>query len=154
MTYAEAMTTLTRLRSLLTAGGDDSVFNDEDRRTIEALSLSELGKPVRQCNCRDRYADAVMEIYHTLKKRGIMASEQTYKLRPGVLIWVGTDVYTNSNLTDEVAAAYLETHPEARGKFERIPSDYQSPAEQELAEKAEASKAKRSKKKVTTTAEE
>lgn len=146
MTYAEAMIQLTRLRSLLTAGGDDSVYNGDDRKLIEALSLSELGKQVRQCNCHDRYTDAVMEIYQTLKKRGTMAADQNYKLRPGVLIWIGTDVYTNSNLTDEVAAAYLETHPEDRGKFERIPSDYRSPAEQELAEKAAASKARRAKK--------
>lgn len=150
MTYAEAMTQLTRLRSLIVAGGDDSVYNEEDRQLIEALSLSECGKGVRQCNCRDRYTDAVFEIYRTLKKRGTMASEQTYKLRPGVIIWVGTNVYSNSNLTDEVAAAYLETHPEARGKFERIPETYHSPAEQELTEKAAESKAKRAKKTKTT----
>ena len=145
MTYAEAMTTLTRLRSLLIAGGDDSVYNEEDREIIAMLYLSECGKAIRQCNCRDRYTDAVIETFITLKKRGIMANEQTYKLRPGVIIWVGTTVYSNNNLTDDVAAAYLETHPEARGKFERVPETYQSPAEEELAQKAAESKARRSK---------
>ena len=146
MNYAEAMTTLTRLRSLLIAGGDDSVYNEEDREIIATLYRSECGKAIRQCNCRDRYTDAVIETYITLKKRGIMAKEQTYKLRPGVIIWVGTTVYSNNNLTDEVAAAYLETHPEARGKFERVPETYQSPAEEELAQKAAESKARRTKK--------
>jgi hypothetical protein len=150
MTYAEAMTTLTRLRSLLIAGGDDSVYNEEDREIIATLYQSECGKAIRQCNCRDRYTDAVIETYITLKKRGIMASEQSYKLRPGVIIWVGNTVYSNHNLTDEVAAAYLETHPEARGKFERIPETYVSPAEEELAQKAAESKSRRSKKNTVT----
>ena len=79
-----------------------------------------------------------------------MASEQSYKLRPGVIIWVGNTVYSNHNLTDEVAAAYLETHPEARGKFERIPETYVSPAEEELAQKAAESKSRRSKKNTVT----
>ena len=34
MEYQEAMTQLTRLRSLIAAGGDDSVFSDEDRQTV------------------------------------------------------------------------------------------------------------------------
>ena len=79
-----------------------------------------------------------------------MAKEQTYKLRPGVIIWVGTTVYSNNNLTDEIAAAYLETHPEARGKFERVPETYVSPAEEELSQKATESKARRSKKSTVT----
>lgn len=150
MNYAEAMNTLTRLRSLLIAGGDDSVYNEEDREIIATLYRSECGKAIRQCNCRDRYTDAVIETYITLKKRGIMAKEQTYKLRPGVIIWVGTTVYSNNNLTDDIAAAYLETHPESRGKFERVPETYVSPAEEELSQKATESKARRSKKSTVT----
>ena len=150
MNYAEAMNTLTRLRSLLIAGGDDSVYNEEDREIIATLYRSECGKAIRQCNCRDRYTDAVIETLITLKKRGIMAKEQTYKLRPGVIIWVGTTVYSNNNLTDEIAAAYLETHPESRGKFERVPETYVSPAEEELSQKASESKARRSKKSTVT----
>lgn len=150
MAYTDAMNTLGRLRSLIVAGGDDSVYNEDDRAIIEQLSVSELGKKVRQCNCRDQYTEAVLELYMTLKKRGIMNAERLYQLRAGVLIWVGTQVYTNNNITDEVAEAYLEMHPEALGKFERVPETYKSPAEEELVEKAAASKARRAAKKTNT----
>lgn len=142
MDYQEAMTQLTRLRSLMMAGGDDSVFSIEDRAIIENLHLSELGCKVRECGCKDRYTDAVVVLYSTLNRRKIMAKDQKYILRPGVLIWVGTNVYTNNNLTDEVAEAYLDTYPEARNKFERVPDDYRSPAEVEFTRAAKARKAK------------
>ena len=140
MEYQEAMQQLKRLRSLMVAGGDDSVFSADDRQIIETLHLSELGCKIRDCSCRDRYTDAVLVLFSTLKTRKIMAKDQKYQLRPGVLIWVGTTVYTNHNLNDEVAEAYLEMYPEALGKFERVPEDYKSPAEQELAAKAKAKK--------------
>ena len=142
MEYQEAMQQLKRLRSLMVAGGDDSVFSADDRQIIEALHLSELGCKIRDCSCRDRYTDAVLVLFSTLKTRKIMAKDQKYQLRPGVLIWVGTQVYTNHNLNDEVAAAYLEMNPEALNKFERVPEDYKSPAEQELAAKAKAKRNK------------
>ena len=128
MEYQEAMTQLTRLRSLLVAGGDDSVFSNEDRQIIEAIHLEETGQKVRDCNCRDRYADAVIELYRKLKRTQTMAKDQKYLLRPGVIIWIGTEAYSRHNLTDKVAKAYLKANPEARKKFERVPDDYQSPA--------------------------
>ena len=132
MDYQEAMVQLTRLRSLIAAGGDDSVYSDEDRAIIEAIHLEEKGCKVRECGCRDRYRDAVIELYRTLKTRKTMAKNQKYMLRPGVVIWIGTDAYTRHNLTDEVAAAYLKMHPEARKKFERVPEGHKSKAVKEL----------------------
>ena len=132
MNYAEAMTTLTRLRSLLIAGGDDSVYNEEDREIIATLYRSECGKAIRQCNCRDRYTDAVIVLWKSIKTRGIMAKEMKYQLHAGVIIWVGTDVYSNANLTDKVAAAYLKKHPEDRKKFAKVPEDYVSPSTEGL----------------------
>lgn len=122
------MTTLTRLRSLMVAGGDDSVFSDSDRETIETLHLEEFGKPVRVCKCHDRYTDAVIALYHQLKKRGTMAKEQRYQLRAGVIIWVGTDVYSNVNITDKIAEAYLKKHPEHKKLFSKLPESYVSPS--------------------------
>ncbi len=121
MTYLEAFQELKRLRQLIAAGGDDSVFNSEDRRTIEDLYRTEAGKTIRSCNCRDKYADAVMELYTTLKTRGEMKAEQKYKLKAGVLAWIGTDVYNHLTLTDELAEQYLKAHPDAVRDFERIP---------------------------------
>lgn len=134
MEYQEAMTQLTRLRSLIVAGGDDSVFSTEDRTIIEEIHREETGKKVRECGCRDRYADAVIYLYRTLKKRQIMAKEQKYILRPGVIIWIGTEAYSRHNLTDKVAKAYLKANPDARKKFERVPEDYQSQAVRDLIE--------------------
>lgn len=128
MEYQEAMTQLTRLRSLLVAGGDDSVFSDEDRSIIEEIHLEETGQKVRECGCKDRYVDAVIVLYRKLKRTQTMAKDQKYMLRPGVIIWIGTEAFSRHNLTDKIAKAYLKAHPEARKKFERVPEDYQSPA--------------------------
>ena len=128
MDYQEAMTQLTRLRSLLVAGGDDSVFSTEDRAIIDAIHLEETGEKVRECGCRDRYADAVIVLYKKLKRTQTMAKDQKYILRPGVIIWIGTEAYSRHNLTDKVAKAYLKANPDARKKFERLPEDHMSPA--------------------------
>lgn len=140
MEYQEAMVQLTRLRSLIAAGGDDSVYDSDDRAIIEAIYFEEKGCKVRDCGCRDRYRDAVIELYRTLKTRKTMAKNQKYMLRPGVIIWIGTDAYSRHNLTDEVAEAYLKMHPEARKKFERVPEEHKSKAVEALIQDAEAEK--------------
>ena len=127
MEYQEAMTQLTRLRSLIAAGGDDSVYSPEDRQIIEEIHFEEFGKKVRDCGCNDRYRDAVIVLYSKLKKTQTMIKDQKYLLRPGVIIWIGTDAYSRHNLTDQVAKAYLKKHPEDRKKFERLPEDYKTP---------------------------
>ena len=127
MEYQEAMTQLTRLRSLIAAGGDDSVYSPEDRQIIEEIHFEEFGKKVRDCGCSDRYRDAVIVLYSKLKKTQTMVKDQKYLLRPGVIIWLGTDAYSRHNLTDQVAKAYLKKHPEDRKKFERLPEDYKTP---------------------------
>ena len=132
MDYREAMTQLTRLRSLIAAGGDDSVYSPEDRQIIEAIHLEEFGKKVRDCGCNDRYRDAVIELYSKLKRLQTMAKDQKYLLRPGVIIWIGTEAYSRHNLTDKVAKAYLKANPDARKKFERLPEDYIAPAAAQL----------------------
>ena len=80
MDYQEAMNQLTRLRSLLTAGGDDSVFSPEDIAVIEAIHVAETGEKVRECGCRDRYADAVVVLYKKLKTRKTMARSNNRSL--------------------------------------------------------------------------
>ena len=132
MDYQEAMTHLTRLRSLIAAGGDDSVYSPEDRQIIEEIHLEEFGKKVRDCGCNDRYRDAVIELYSKLKRLKTMAKDQKYLLRPGVIIWIGTEAYSRHNLTDKVAKAYLKANPDARKKFERLPEDYIAPAAAKL----------------------
>lgn len=137
MDYQEAMTQLTRLRSLMAAGGDDSVFSDDDRGIIETLHREESGEPVRECGCRDRYTDAVIYLYKQLKNRGAMAKEQQYMLRPGVIIWIGTEAYSRHNITDKIAKAYLKANPEDYKHFERLPASYQTQAMTNLVGPAE-----------------
>ena len=132
MDYTVAMEQLTRLRSLIAAGGDDSVYSPEDRQIIEEIHLEEFGKKVRDCGCNDRYRDAVIELYSKLKRLQTMAKDQKYLLRPGVIIWIGTEAYSRHNLTDKVAKAYLKANPDARKKFEKLPEDYIAPAAAKL----------------------
>lgn len=132
MDYQEAMQQLTRLRSLIAAGGDDSVYNSEDRQIIEAIHIAETGQKVRDCGCRDRYTDAVIVLYKKLNRLKTMAKDQKYMLRPGVIIWVGTEAYSRHNLTDKVAKAYLKANPDAYKKFEKLPEEYQTPAVEAL----------------------
>lgn len=128
MDYREAMAQLTRLRSLISARGDDSVYSREDRQLIEEIYLAEMGCKVRDCGCSNRYTDAVIELYRKLSKKTTMAKDQKYMLRPGVIIWIGTEAYSRHNLTDKIAKAYLKANPDARKKFERLPDDDQTPA--------------------------
>jgi hypothetical protein len=137
MEYQEAMQQLTRLRSLIAAGGDDSVYNDEDRQIIEAIHIAETGQKVRDCRCRDRYTDAVIVLYKKLNRLKTMAKDQKYMLRPGVIIWVGTEAYSRHNLTDKVAKAYLKANPDAYKKFEKLPEEYQTPAVEALTNEQE-----------------
>lgn len=53
-----------------------------------------------------------------------MKEKSNYKLRAGVILQIAgsSEIYTNDNLTDEVAAAFLKEHPNAAGRFEVIPT--------------------------------
>lgn len=83
-----------------------------------------LGKHIRTCNCKNKYEDAIAEIYHYLKKEGKMKVQSRYILKSGVVIQPkgSSKVYTNDNLTDEVAQAFLVERPNAVGLFVYIPT--------------------------------
>ena len=93
----------------------DSVFSEEQRNLIAEAYQSLLGKQIPNCSCRNRYTDALIEICATFKIKTNM-SNCKYQLFAGVIIWIGTDCYSNHNLTDEIAEKYLAMHPEAREK--------------------------------------
>lgn len=112
----------------------DSVFTEEQRQLIADVYKSLLGKDIRNCSCRHRYSDALEEICLTLK---IKKKMRKYQLKAGMVIWLGTECYTNVNLTDEVAKAYLEKFPQAREKeFQAWPDEN----EEKNAEKLQAAK--------------
>lgn len=121
MTYKEALEHLERLRSLMAGGGDDSVYSDGDKSLIESLYRSETGRPLRECSCRNRYTDGVMELYHQLRINKKMQEDRQYLLKAGLLVWIGSECYNRHTLTDELAAKYLKAHPDAATQFDRIP---------------------------------
>lgn len=122
MTYDEVISCVSRLRSKLANGGDDSVFTAEEKTMVARFYFEEFGEHLRDCGCHHRYSDAVMDIYHTLKSKGKMAKEQKYMLKAGVIVWIGNDCYNRHSLTDELAEKYLNLHPDARSKFDKVPA--------------------------------
>lgn len=59
-----------------------------------------------------------------------MAEKSNYRLRAGAIIncptFMGGKVFTNDNLTDEVAKNYLEKFPDNEDLFQKIPEDDQN----------------------------
>lgn len=118
MTYEEIIGKLEHLHSLVSGGGDDSVFTPQQKAWISALHKKETGEPVKDCGCKNKYTDAVVLLLLRLKRRGTAEDERKFRLRAGVLIWLGNDCYSRHNLTDEVAREWLKIHPEGGYLFE------------------------------------
>lgn len=116
--------TLDRLLALPRNPRSDSDFSDSDRQFVDVLHQSILGSPVRDCACRNRYADAYYEIYAALPKeikKLFKMKGNKYRLIGGYVIYHEGNHYTNVTLTDEIAKAYLAKHPDAAYQFESIP---------------------------------
>ena len=122
MTYRDTILTLNRLREL-SAHGDDSVFSAAQKRWITQTYRAEMGEQLRECGCKNKYCDAVVELSVTLLRRGQLYSEHRYMLRHGFLIWMGTECYSAANITDDIARTWLEKHPEGAHMFERLPAE-------------------------------
>lgn len=118
MSFEETLNTLASLHSLCECG-DDSVFSPAQKSWISRLHREEFGEPVKECGCKNKYTDAVTLLYMKLRRRGQTEEESVYRLRAGVLIWLGTECYSRHNITDAVARDYLALHPDARNLFER-----------------------------------
>lgn len=87
----------------------DAAFTTEDKAVINTALISIRGKGVKDCSCRNRYADALVELYAELgiKRRKTM---KNYELKAGRLIWVDNTPYSNANLTDEIAEKWRKMH--------------------------------------------
>lgn len=111
--------------TVLWNAGDVRPYSDAERVEIEKMYTAVLGCQIRTCNCSEKWRDAVIEMYVYLKKNGKMHTKSQYILKAGVVIQPdGTsDVYTNANLTDAVAAELLQKYPAAKGLFEKIPDN-------------------------------
>lgn len=101
----------------------DAAFTTEDKAAINAALISIRGKGVKDCACRNRYADALVELYAELgiKRKKTM---KNYELKAGRLIWVDNTPYSNANLTDEIAEKWRKMHEnEMDVYFHRYPTE-------------------------------
>lgn len=126
MDYKQATAHIQELR-----GRFDAPFSFGDKQLIAALYAEVLGKVWQPTTCQTCYHDAVIEIYHYLTTHKRMKEKCNYRLRAGYIIhsplFEGGTIYTNDNLTDAVAAAYLEQFPKAVEMFQQLPSAAETP---------------------------
>lgn len=127
-------------------GRFDAPFNQADKDTIERTYKAVIGRTFVQTSCQQCYHDAVVEIYYHIKKYGKMAEVKKYNLKAGAIIncpnFQEGKVFSNENLTDEVATAYLKEYPDQVGLFET----YETPEENETPEEDNATKGNKGKK--------
>ena len=128
MTIDDAMTLLEGLRAHL-----NGAFSPEEKAQIAELHQVVFDRPFVKTKCNDCYRDAVIRMYLQIKKNGTMISELQYRLRAGYLInsplFHGGKVYSNANLTNEVAEEFLQMFPMASVNFDRIPEKTETKAE-------------------------
>ena len=122
MTYEEALTIVEELRGRINAP-----FSLEDKQTIARLYPEITGKTFRKTACKRCYQDAVIEMAVKLRKEQKMREKCDYHMRAGFIIrcgdFDGGEIYTNANLTNDVAKRYLERFPQKRVMFDRIPEE-------------------------------
>ena len=102
---------------------DDTALSASDKSSIATTYKNLTGKDIRQCNCGNRYTDAVLEIYQILKKKEMNIE---YELKAGVVKTVRSsgEVFTNANLTTAAAEKILKACPEDIRFFARYPINW------------------------------
>lgn len=122
MTYKEALDKIAELR-----GRGNAPFSIDEKREIARMYPEIMGKPFRKTACQRCYHDAVIEMAVKLRKEQKMREKCDYHMRAGFIIrcgdFDGGEIYTNANLTNDVAKRYLERFPQKRVMFDRIPEE-------------------------------
>lgn len=119
-----------------------------DKELIQELHKEVLDIGFEVTTCSDCYRDAAIRIFTYLKKHGKMKEKREYALLNGALIQMAfgsSSLYTNANLTDEVAEEYLAIKPEKIILFAKYPEDWKARCSQRQAAK-NGKKSKTSKK--------
>lgn len=135
MNVEEAKTIVQELK-----GRFDAAFSSSDKERIEMLYWEVLGKELKPTSCQQCYHDALIEIYLYLKKYNKMKEKSKYRMRAGFIIncpaFDGGKIYTNDNLTDDVAERYLAQFPQNVEMFQELPKDFSVKKVQEKVKKA------------------
>lgn len=120
MTIEEARKEAERLR-----GAFDRSFTQEEKDVVARLYWEVTGKEFQPTSCQQCYHDALIEVYIYLKNNKTMAKKCNYRLRAGFIIscpdFQGGKIFTNDNLTDSVAKAYLDKYPKQEKMFQKLP---------------------------------
>ena len=101
---------LKEVEQLIAAATTGGGLSYPQKSRVQELTRLILHAEVRQCNCSDRFLDALFMCRKQLKTYGIM-KPCNYRLKNNVVLQFQNNVYTNANLTDEVAEAYLSKYP-------------------------------------------
>ena len=120
----EVIEVVNRLKEL----GSIASLSSSDKAEIESLYALVLDKKFVRTSCSDCYHDAVIEMGVYLNKNGKMKEKSEYGLKNGVLLQMGfgsAEMYTNANLTDEVAEKYLAKYPDNIKYFSKKPDDWE-----------------------------
>ena len=111
---------LKEVEQLIAAATSGGGLSYPQKSRVQELTRLILHAEVRQCNCSDRFLDALFMCRKQLKTYGIM-KPCNYKLKNNVVLQFQNNVYTNANLTDEVAEAYLSKYPKTTYFAEKKP---------------------------------
>ena len=111
---------LKEVETLIAAATQGGGLSYPQKSRVQELTRLILHAEVRQCNCTDRFLDALFMCRKQLKTYGIM-KPCNYKLKNNVVLQFQNNVYTNANLTDEVAEAYLTKYPKTTYFAEKKP---------------------------------
>ena len=111
---------LKEVEQLIAAATTGGGLSYPQKSMVQELTRLILHAEVRQCNCSDRFLDALFMCRKQLKTYGIM-KPCNYRLKNNVVLQFQNNVYTNANLTDEVAEAYLAKYPNTTYFAEKKP---------------------------------
>lgn len=141
MTYEEALAIVEELR-----GHGRAPFSVEQKQRIEEIYPQIMGRRFRKTSCKRCYHDAVIEMTVKLRRTKKMDSKRKskYIMRAGFIIRHpqidNGRIYTNANLTDEVAEKYIELFPAKRVMFDVIPEAVEKTPEERVEAPVEATK--------------
>lgn len=123
MTVEDAKTIVEELK-----GRFDAPFSSSDKVRIVRLYWEVLGKEFKPTSCQQCYHDALIEVYLYLKKYNKMKAKCNYRMRAGFIIscprFANGKIYTNDNLSDDVAEEYLAQFPKNVDMFQQLPKDF------------------------------
>lgn len=133
MTYEDAQRHIDELMTRY-----DAPFSAADKRLISELYPEVLNKKFRATSCQRCHHDAVIEMALFLRKEKKMADKsRRYIMRAGFIIacpkFHNGKIYSNANVTDEIAEEYLAQFPNQVKYFDikpqETPSNGETPAE-------------------------